>query len=404
MKIRFQTGWRALLLLLVIAWAWSLWAGTQGGTNNPSIGLTNRPSAIVRTVEKWSEKPLTFKLDEVDLLRDHTFLGEPLWKYVASAVYLLLAFYASRLLDWVARVWLRRVTRSGGRLKELLLALLRGPIKIVLFVVLTDIGLNLFDWSATVKLYLSKALVLVVAASLTYLVVRVGDVLLDTWRQRSAPGADLKFQDQLFSFLHKSLAGFVIVVGVLVTAQNLGVNITAAITSLSIGGLAVGLAAQDTLANLFGAVAVLVDQPFHVGDHIRVEGNEGTVEALGLRSTRLRHAEGYLIAVPNKIMGNASIANVTRRNCIRTTMKLALPQNLPAEKVRRVLALLREVYRAHPNTQDVRVSFTEFADAKLNISLVHWWKGANQQEYLAGLDELNLAAKEKLDAEGVGFV
>ncbi|HEY5910519.1 MAG TPA: mechanosensitive ion channel family protein [Verrucomicrobiae bacterium] len=404
MKLRFQAAWRAPLFLIAVAWAWSVWAAAQGQTNSPSTALTNRPSAIVRTVERWSENPLTFRLDEIDLLREHSFLGEPLWRYAASAVYLLLAFYAAKLLDWTARVWLRRVTGSQGKLKELLLALLRGPIKVVLFVVLMDVGLNLFDWSPTAKLYLSKALVLVVAASLTYLTVRIVGVLLDVWRQRAAPEGDKKFQDQLFSFLHKSLTGFVIVVGVLVTAQNLGVNITAGITSLSIGGLAVGLAAQDTLANLFGAVAVLVDKPFHVGDHIRVEGNEGAVEAVGLRSTRLRHAEGYLIAVPNKTMGNASITNITRRDSIKTTMKLALPQNLPAQKVRRVLAILREVYRAHPNTEDVWVSFSEFADAKLSITLVHWWKGTNRQEYLAGLEELNLAAKEKLDAETIQFV
>ncbi len=406
MKLKSETAWRLLLFVLVVVWAWSVWAGAQlpAATNATPSTASNRPPALVRTFENLGSDHLTFRLDDIEMLRDHSFLGEPLWRYAASAVYIFLAFYLSKLLDWVARVWLRRVTRSQSRLKELLLGLLRGPIKVVLFVVLLDIGLNLFDWSPTAKLYFSKALVLVVAASLTYLTVKIVEVLLDLWRQRSAPEADQQFQRQLFSFLQKSLSGFVIVVGVLVTAQNLGVNITAAITSLSIGGLAVGLAAQDTLANLFGAVAVLVDKPFHVGDRIRVEANEGAVEAVGLRSTRLRTAEGFEIAVPNKTMGNASITNLTRRNSIRTTMKLALPQTLPGEKVRRAVALLREVYRADSNTQDVWVNFNEFDGGKLNILLIHWWKGTDYQKYLAGMEELNLAAKERLDAEGIGFV
>ncbi len=404
MKLRFETAWRVLLFMLLVIWAWSVWAGAQTQTNSPASTATNRPSVLVRTFERWGENPLTFKLDHIELLRENYFFGEPLWKYAASAVYILLAFYASKLLDWVTRVWLRRVTRSQSKVKELLLALLRGPIKIVLFVVLLHIGLNLFDWSPMAKLYLSKALVLIVAGSLTYLTVKVVAVLLDLWRQRAAPETDQKFRDQLFSFLHKSLEGFVIVVGVLVTAQNLGVNITAAITSLSIGGLAVGLAAQDTLANLFGAVAVLVDKPFRVGDQIKVESNEGIVEAVGLRSTRLRHTEGYLIAVPNKTMGNASITNITQRNSIKTTMTLGLPQNLPMEKLRLALGILREVYRAHPNTVDSWVSFNQFTGDKLNVTLVHWWKGTDYQQYLAGMEELNLAAKEKLDTAGIGFV
>ncbi len=404
MRLKFDTGWRALVLLLVVAWAWSLWAAAQPQTNAPPPAAGNHPSAIVRTFEKWGENPLTFKLDQVDVLRENQFLGEPLWRYAASLVYILLAFYVSKLLDWIARFWLRRATHSRSRLKELLLQLLRGPIKIVLFVVLLHVGLNLFAWSPMAKLYLSKALVLVVAASLTYLTVQIVDVLLDVWRQRAAIGADEKFQNQLFSFVRKSLTAFVVIVGVLVTAQNLGVNITAAIASLSIGGLAVGLAAQDTLANLFGAVAVLVDKPFHVGDRIKVESNEGTVEALGLRSTRIRSPEGFLIAVPNKTMGSASIINLTRRNSIRTAMNLGLPQNLPVEKVRRALEILRSVYREHPNTEDVWVSFNQFDGAKLNVVLNHWWKGTDYQQYLAGMEQLNLAAKERLDAEGLGFV
>lgn len=404
MKVKFETGWRALLLLLVVVWVWSVWAGAQSQTNRPPATATNQPSALVRTFEHLGENPLTFKLDQIELLRENSFLGEPLWKYAASAVYILLAFYAAKLLDWITRVWLRRLARTQSKLQELLLALLRGPIKIVLFVVLLHIGLNLFDWSPTAKLYLSKALVLVVAVSLTYLTVKIGAVLLDLWRQHAAPDTDQKFRDQLFSFLDKSLTGFVIIVGVLVTAQNLGVNITAAIASLSIGGLALGLAAQDTLANLFGAVAVLVDKPFRVGDQIKVETNEGTVEAVGLRSTRLRSPEGYLIAVPNKTMGNASIVNVTRRNSIKTTMNLALSQNLPVERVRRALAILREIYCAHANTERTWVSFNEFGEGKLNIILIHWWKGTDYQQYLAEMQDLNLAAKERLDAEGIGFV
>jgi len=404
MKVKFETGWRALLLLLVAVWAWSVWAGAQSETNRPPATTTNQPSALVRTFEHLGQNPLTFKLDQIELLRENSFLGEPLWRYAASAVYILVAFYAAKLLDWITRVWLRRLARTQSKLQELLLALLRGPVKIVLFVVLLHIGLNLFDWSPTAKLYLSKALVLVVAVSLTYLTVKIGAVLLDLWRLHAAPDTDQKFRDQLFSFLDKSLTGFVIIVGVLVTAQNLGVNITAAIASLSIGGLAVGLAAQDTLANLFGAVAVLVDKPFRVGDQIKVESNEGTVEAVGLRSTRLRNPDGYLIAVPNKTMGNASIVNVTRRNSIKTTMNLALSQNLPVEKVRRALAILREVYSAHANTEHVWVSFNEFGGGKLNIILIHWWKGTDYHQYLAGMQELNLAAKERFDAEGIEFV
>jgi len=216
-------------------------------------------------------------------------------------------------------------------------------------------------------------------------------------------GGSKRFNDQLFSVIRKSLNVFVVIVAILVTASNIGINITAAITSLSIGGLAVGLAAQDTLANLFGAVAVFADKPFRVGDHIKLDVAEGIVESVGLRSTRLRNPDGHVVAIPNKTMGNAAITNISRRPNIKTVMNLTLARNLPSEKIHRALEILDEVYRKHPMTQDVWISFNQFTGANLNIMIVHWWKGTDYQKYLAGMQEMNLAVKQRFDAEGIGF-
>jgi MscS family membrane protein len=404
MKRNFKPVIRGLVPLLVFLWLWSLRSGAQSATNKTAATATNRqPSTLVQDVEKL--KPVTFDLDRFALLKENSFLGEPLWKYAASLIYILLAFYAAKLIDFIARVWLRRVaTRKAGSFDEVLLDLLHGPIKAVIFVMLLTIGLNIFDWSALARLYLSKGLILVVAVALTYLAIKVMDLLLRIWRQRHAREADRKFNDQLFSVLRISLNTFVVVIAVLVTAQNMNIDITAAIASLSIGGLAVGLAAQDTLANVFGAVAVFVDKPFRVGDQIKLDGAEGIVETVGLRSTRVRNPEGHLIAVPNKTMGNATITNITQRPNIKTVMNFALPHTLPNDKVKRALAILQEIYHGHPMTQDVWVSFNQFAGANLNIQVVHWWKGTDHRKYLEGMQEMNFAVKDRLDSEGIIFV
>lgn len=389
---------------LLVLLAWSIWAGAQTTTNPPDAKLTNAPSALLRGVERMEEHPLTFGLDRIEPLRELRLGGEPLWKYIASLIYILLAFYISKTIDLVLCVWLKKAAaRTESKVDDLLLGLLHGPVKVVAFVLFLNLGLNIFEWSETVKVYLSKGLIVVVAGSLTYLTVKVTNLLLDLWRRRSERVADGKFDDQLFAVIRKSLNGFAIVVAVLVTAQNLGINITAAITSLSIGGLAVGLAAQDTLSNLFGAVAVFVDRPFRVGDQIKLDGAEGSVESIGLRSTRLRNGDGQLVAVPNKIMGTAIITNTSDRPNLKTTMNLVLAQNLPTEKVKRALALLDEIYRGHPMTQDVSISFNRFAARHININIIHWWKGTDQQKYLAGMQELNLAVKQRFDAEGIIF-
>ena len=404
MRVRFDTIFRPIMMVLLFLLVWSIWAGAQTTTNQPVETSTNAHSALLRGVERFEAHPLSFGLDRIEPLRELRLGGEPLWKYAASLIYILLAFYISKTIDLVLRVWLRRLAaKTETKLDDLLLGLLHGPVKVIAFVVFLNLGLSIFEWSETVKVYLSKGLIVVVAGSLTYLAVKVINVLLDLWRRRSEQEADRKFDDQLFTVIRKSLNAFVIIVAVLGTAQNLGVNITAAITSLSIGGLAVGLAAQDTLANLFGAVAVFVDRPFRVGDQIKLDGAEGGVESIGLRSTRVRNGDGQLVAVPNKIMGNAIITNITERRNLKTTMNLVLAQQLPTEKVKRALEVLNEIFRGHPMTEDVWISFNRFATRHINIVIVHWWKGTDQKKYLAGMQELNLAVKERFDAEGISF-
>jgi MscS family membrane protein len=102
-------------------------------------------------------------------------------------------------------------------------------------------------------------------------------------------------------------------------------------------------------------------------------------------------------------MGNATITNITQRPNIKTVMNFALARTLPTDKVKRALAILEEIYRRNPMTQEAWVSFNQFAGANLNIQVVHWWKGTDYQKYLAGMQEMNLAVKDRFDAEGISF-
>ena len=194
-----------------------------------------------------------------------------------------------------------------------------------------------------------------------------------------------------------------VVVAVLVTSQNLGFNITAALAGLSVGGLALGLAAQDTVANLFGAVAIFIDKPFRMGDRITLENIDGVVETIGLRSTRIRNLDGHLITVPNKTMGNATITNITLRPNIKTVMNIGITYDTSTDQLKHALQILEEIYRGHSMTSDVWISFDKFADSSLNILVIHWWNSTDYKAYLAGMQDMNLAIKKRFDQERIGF-
>ncbi|MFM8471044.1 MAG: mechanosensitive ion channel family protein [Limisphaerales bacterium] len=392
--------WTALFLTL------PHWLGAQTNTN--AAAVTNAPARpapatnLLTQLAAERSELLTFGLDSFEPLRT-PFFGNPLWQYLASLIYIVLAFYVAKFLDWLTRVWLRRFTsQTKSTLDDKLLELLNGPIQVVAFVVFLHIGLSIFRWPPAAELWLHKIFILILAVSLTYMALKVTDVLLDIWRERSADG-EKHADDQLFDVIRKGIKVFLLVIAALVTMQNLGVNVTAAIASLSIGGLAIGLAAQDTLANLFGAVAIFADRPFNVGDRIQVDKVDGTVEGIGLRSTRVRNLDGHLVTIPNKTMGSATITNVTARPNIKTEMNLSLTYDTSPEQVKRASALLEEIYRAHTMTEDVWVGFNRFDTSALNLYVIHWWKGTDFKTYIAGMQELNLEIKRRFAAAGLEF-
>ena len=412
MKRSLENIFRAFVVLLLAIVLWSVWqaeaqtnqaaalavAETASTNISPApLLITGHPPAVT---PGWVDRIVS----DFPVLK-RPLLGNEFWKYLVSLIYIFLAFYVSKLLDFLTRVWLKRwAEKTETKFDDLILDLLNGPVKVISFVVFLRIGLEVFSWGPTVQTVLEKAFALVVVLTLTYTILKFVDLLLGYWRLRVAGGTDREFNEQLFPIVRKSLKIFVIIIAVLFICQNIfEKNISAILASLSIGGLAIGLAAQDTLANLFGAVAVFVDKPFRIGDRIKVELVEGAVETIGLRSTRVRTLDGHLASIPNKTVGNATIVNITERPTIKTEMNLGVTYDTSTEKLRQALKIIEEVYRGHPKTIDLQVGFNKFADSALNIQVVHWWGGTDARENLMGLQEMNLKLKERFDAEQISF-
>lgn len=405
MKWRLESVFKVYVVLLVALLLWSFWASAAETNSPPATNVVAGVDRLNNLISVEGNRYLTFGLDKVEVLqRDIFHFGIPAWQYLASLIYIFLAFIVSKLADWLIGSFLKQwAARTSTKLDDIILQLLRGPVKVIAFVILLHIGLRVFHWPDWFNRFCSKALLVIVAVSITYVVLRMVDVFIGYLKQRSAATEDRMLDDQLFPIISNTLKVFVVVVAFLLTSQNLGLNITSLIASLSIGGLAIGLAAQDTLANLFGAVAVFADKPFRVGDRVRIDGIEGDVETIGMRSTRVRTLDGHLVSIPNKTVGNATITNVTRRAAIRTVMNIGLTYDTPAPKVKRALALLEEVYRAEPMTKDVVITFNKFADSALNIEVVHIWNSTDGKAQLRGLQSMNLRVKEVFDQEGIEF-
>ena len=394
---------------------WSLWSlslaaeTTNSATVAKSTDMASKASALTRKVinEEFIQShqtELSFWINHVPGMEE-LFLGIPRWQYVASLLYLILAFSVSRAMDWLIRNRLKHwASKTDTEWDDILVKLAEGPVKAITLVFLIHIGLELYNWPLWLEINISRLSLIVGAVALTFIALRVIDLAVAAWRRQPKQGGDVAFNDQFVLLIGKLLKAVLILITSLTLLGNLGVDITAILGSVSVLGLAFGLAAQDSVANLFGAVAVFVDKPFKVGDRIKVGSDvDGVVEAMGLRATQVRNADGFLITLPNKSVGNNTVINVSARPSIRTVLNYGLTYDTPAHRIDFAASLLRSIFTAHSLTGECQVTFNRFDASALNIEVNHQCLTRDLPTYQTALHGLNLQVKERFDAEKLEF-
>jgi MscS family membrane protein len=153
-----------------------------------------------------------------------------------------------------------------------------------------------------------------------------------------------------------------------------GVNVATLVAGLSIGGLAFALAAQDTIKNIYGGFTIFTDRPFRIGDRIKVDGFDGFVENIGIRSTRIRTLEKRLVTMPNYKLVEASVENISEEPMRRILMKLGLTYNTTPQKMNEAMGILKAIPEKVRNVdpKDITVAFTDFTDFSLVITFVYF--------------------------------
>lgn len=197
----------------------------------------------------------------------------------------------------------------------------------------------------------------------------------------------------------------VLLLGIIVALAELGVSVGSLIAGLGIGGLALALAAQKTVENLFGTVSIGVDQPMREGDFVKVNEVVGTVEEIGLRSTRIRTLDRTLVTIPNGALANDRIETFAVRDRIRLAATISLVYNTRAAQLRAILVDLEAILRAHPKiwTETVIVRFKELASSSLDIEVMAWFQTADWNEFLAIRQDILIAFMEAVEKHGSAF-
>lgn len=206
-------------------------------------------------------------------------------------------------------------------------------------------------------------------------------------------------------WIKKTLITIFVILGILVTVQSLGYDVKAALGALGIGGLAFALAAQDTIANIFGSVVVATDQPFRIGETVTIGAHTGTVEDIGLRSTRIRKPDRSLVTVPNRTVANESIVNLSRFTARRVEQVIGLAYDARPEQLEGLVADIRRLIDgdAAVNPADTHVYFRDYSASSLDIWIVYVVKDADFAKHMQVRQRLNFAFMRAVEARGLSF-
>jgi MscS family membrane protein len=263
----------------------------------------------------------------------------------------------------------RAVRRKGFEIEQDRVKEYSRPVGLLAMALLWATQLAALMLPPVAEAILTVAVKFIAAASFVWLayegVEAIGRMLL-----HRAQEAEDTFNEAIVSFLSRVLKIFVVAFGIVFVAHNIGVNVGSLLAGLGLGGLAFALAAKDTVENLFGSITVLVDRPFRVGDWITIDGSiDGTVETLGLRSTRVRTFYNSVITVPNSMLIRQPVDNYGARQYRRWRTMLAVTYDTPPEKIEAFCEGIRELVRLHPYTRKdyYHIYASEFGAHSLDI-------------------------------------
>ena len=246
----------------------------------------------------------------------------------------------------------------------------------------------------------------VLSGALTILLSIIGTVA--AWRITDLIGNVLKahakksksrIDDVLVPLVVRALKIFVIVMAVVFAASALDVPLTPLLASITVASVAFSFAAKDTVANIFGGASIFADKPFQIGDVITVAGSTGTVEEIGVRTTRIRTFDDTIFILPNAQVADSPLENVSARRKRKRVMSIGLTYEHDHTQIARAKELLAEILAETPGLEpDPVVRFDEFGDSALQLTAIFWV--SDPGDYFLRVDEVNMKVLERFAAEG----
>ena len=394
-------------------------SNTQSPSDRPAKEIPKQPTKVDLAGKKVGQQidNLTQQASSRlgDWINAEVFAGITWIKLILS----LLLLFVVLLIERIVRLTIDHKRRKAEEEKEvkkikyLILEAIAKPLSMFIWVygiylVMTPLFVHFRKPDGTNLVYTAtqKAADLGAAIAIVWFIFKLVSIV-DFHLKKWAASTDSTIDDVVAPLVGKTLRVFIVIIGGILILQNLtGVKIGPLLASLGIGGIAVALAAKDSIANFFGTLTIFFDKPFQVGERVVIDNYDGVVEDVGFRSTRIRTLAGHLVTIPNEKVVNSGLENIGKRPHIRWLTNITITYDTSPDRVEKAVSIIKEILDNHEGMHPdfpPRVYFNGFNDWSLNIMVIAWYHPANYWDMQEWLQRTCLEILRRFNDEGIDF-
>jgi MscS family membrane protein len=329
--------------------------------------------------------------------------GNPIENWLIAIGILVGSFVFVKILYWVfSNIFQKITSKTKNSLDDTLLRTLQKPITFLVIVSAYFYSVKFLHFSLNTESILLNIAYIFIALGITSIISRIIDAVISEVILPISEKSETSFDNHLIPVIQKAVRAIIWSLGVVIGLDNIGFDITAMIAGLGIGGLALALAAQDSVKNIFAGIMIFLDKPFKIKDRIKIDGHDGVVEEVGLRSTRIRTLEGRIVTIPNCTFTDNSVINVTSQPALKVKINLGLTYETNEDDMQKAIDILQDIVKNQDAiTDDYAAGFNGFGDFSLNILFMYYVRP--ESHWLNTQTLVNKEVLKRFNEEGLEF-
>lgn len=335
---------------------------------------------------------------------DNVVFGNTLAQYGHALLIVLASIVLAKIVYYVIKKYVYILTaKTETKLDDILVEVMEKPLVALIVILGISYARSPLVLPPDMNNFVEAFVGVLLTLDIAWFIMRFSDGIIQNYVVPMAEKSQSKLDDQLVPIVKNGVKAIILIIAVMSILSNFGYNITAILGGLGIAGIAIAMAANQSLGHLLGGAAIFADRPFEVDDAVKIGSTTGKVEEVGMRSTRIRTFDGTLVTIPNADVANSTVENYSKATKRRIVLNLGVEYSTSPKKIEEAKRIIRDIVKKTDglDAKDVNVYFMQFGDSSLNLMAVYYITDTTR--FFELQDIVNTRINEEFAKARIGF-